>query len=62
MLGEGNHEAGVKIQKKYSNLNNVDKEFSRLADYWDSKLEKQQIITPNEGMNTFINIWNLYQA
>ena len=26
------------------------------------KRQKLQIMTPNEGMNTMINIWTLYQA
>lgn len=62
MLGEGNRDEGIKIRDKYSNLDNVDKAFSKLAQFWNSKLEKLQVKTPNEGMNTLINIWNLYQA
>jgi len=62
MLGEGNREAGSAIREKYSNLDNVDKVYDDLRQYWDSKLSKLQINTPNIGMNTLINIWNIYQA
>lgn len=62
MLGEGNRIEGKKIREKYSNLHNIDLAYEDLARFWDCKLNKLQIKTPNEGMNTLINIWNLYQA
>ena len=62
MLGEGNREQGEKIKKKYSDLANVDKAYKRLEEYWEEKLSRLHIKTPNEGMNTMINIWNLYQS
>ena len=62
MLGEGNREEGKKAKKKYSNLAVVDKSYADLKDYWDNKFKKLQINTPNEGMNTLINTWTLYQA
>lgn len=62
MLGEGNRAKGKEIKEKYSNYDNVDAAYQQLADYWDDKLTRLQINTPNEGMNTMINIWNLYQS
>lgn len=62
MLGEGNREAGKKIREKYSDMENVDAAYAQLKDYWESKFTQLQIKTPNEGMNTLINTWNLYQA
>ena len=62
MLGEGNREKGKQIRKKYSNPHNVDHVYEQLAAYWDQKFQKLQINTPNDGMNTMINTWNLYQA
>lgn len=62
MLGEGNREQGEKIKEKYSDLANVDKAYKQLEEYWEEKLSRLQIKTPNEGMNTMINIWNLYQS
>lgn len=62
MLGEGNREAGKKIRGKYSDMANVDAAYAQLKDYWENKFAQLQIKTPNEGMNTLINTWNLYQA
>ena len=62
MLGEGNREAGKVIREKYSNFENVDRAFAELHNYWERKCSKLQIETPNEGMNTLINTWTLYQS
>lgn len=62
LLGEGRRENAGSYRLKYSNTENIDREFRRLADFWDKKLSNLQINTPNKGMNTSINIWNLYQA
>lgn len=62
MLGEGNREAGAKMRKKYSDMKNVDAVYTELHDYWEDKCRKLQIKTPNEGMDTLINTWTLYQA
>ena len=62
MLGEGNRDAGKKIREKYSDMANVDAAYAQLKDYWENKFAQLQIKTPNEGMNTLINTWNLYQA
>lgn len=62
ILGEGNREAGRKAREKYSNLKAVDEVYEKLKAYWEKKLHKLQIQTPNQGMNTLINTWTLYQA
>ena len=62
MLGEGNRAAGKKIKEKYSNLANVDAAYETLRKFWQDKFDKLQIQTPNEGMNTLINTWTLYQS
>ncbi|MDF2543317.1 MAG: glycosyltransferase 36 [Herbinix sp.] len=62
LLGEGRRAAGAMIRSKYKNLSQVDAAFDQLANFWDEKLKKLQITTPNKGMNTLINTWNLYQA
>ena len=62
MLGEGSREAGKKIREKYSDMANVDAAYAQLREYWENKFAQLQIKTPNEGMNTLINTWNLYQA
>lgn len=40
----------------------MDAAHERLRSFWNSKIEKLQISTPNQGMNTLINTWTLYQA
>ena len=62
MLGEGNREEGARIREKYSDMKAVDQAYAELAQYWNNKLNKLQIKTPNEGMNTLINTWTLYQS
>jgi N,N'-diacetylchitobiose phosphorylase len=62
MLGVGNREKGKQIKEKYSKNNNVDGAFEKLRQYWDSKLACFKCKTPNDGLNTMINIWTLYQA
>lgn len=62
MLGFGRRSKGKEIKEKYANTANVDAAFRELRHYWDTKLSRFQIKTPHEGMNTMINIWNLYQA
>ncbi len=62
ILGEGTHEAGITLRAKYSDFNEIDRAYRQMADYWSEKRNKLQIQTPNEGMNTLINTWTLYQA
>lgn len=62
LLGEGKREQGKIMRKKYQDFTNVDKVYDNLKAYWNKKLHKLQIQTPNEGMNTLINTWTLYQA
>ena len=61
LLGEGNADAGEQMRAKYTRAR-VEEDFKRLAAYWDRKLAALQVKTPNEGMNTELNIWNLYQS
>lgn len=62
LLGEGNRDAGRKMREKYSDFSQVDKAYAILHDFWQDKFDKLQIQTPNDGMNTLINTWTLYQS
>lgn len=62
MLGVGKREKGREIKRKYSNPVNIDQAFEELRQYWERKLSVFQCKTPHEGMNTMLNLWNLYQA
>ena len=61
LLGEGGIEAGKAMRKKYTQAR-ADEDFRRLAAFWDAKLACLQVDTPNPGLDTEINIWNLYQS
>lgn len=62
MLGEGRRETGALIREKYSDPDNVDRAAQELSDYWTEKFSKLQVRTPDENMNTMLNVWNLYQS
>jgi len=62
MLGEGGREAGGRVRDKYSSPPAVDAAFADLADYWDRKLSKLQVSTPDADMDVMLNTWTLYQS
>lgn len=62
LLGEGDREAGRKMREKYRDFGKVDEAYIKLQKFWQEKFDKLQIRTPNEGMNTLINTWTLYQS
>ena len=61
LLGEGGIAAGEAMREKYT-AEKVDADFAATARFWDQKLSCLQVDTPNEAMNTELNIWNLYQS
>lgn len=62
LLGEGGIEAGKEMRRRYASAAAVDEQFASLRKFWDQKCAKLQVNTPNSGMNTLLNIWNLYQS
>lgn len=62
MLGEGRREEGRRLRDKYRDTAAVDAVYGDLRQYWEDKCARLQIQTPNEGMNTLINTWTLYQS
>lgn len=62
MLGQGRAEAARAARERYGKPEAADRCFADLAAYWDDKLSRLQVDTPNAGMNTALNIWNLYQS
>lgn len=63
ILGVGSREEkGRAAKRRYSDLRNVDKAFDDLKKYWKNKTDVFQCRTPNQGLNTMINTWTLYQA
>ncbi|MEA4869003.1 MAG: N,N'-diacetylchitobiose phosphorylase [Christensenella sp.] len=62
LLGEGGVESGAAMRKKYGSAAAVDEQFEKLRRFWENKLSRLQIDTPNAGMNSLINTWTLYQS
>lgn len=62
LLGEGDRRQGKRMREKYRKEGCMDAVYTQLKDFWQRKFEKLQILTPNEGMNTLINTWTLYQS
>lgn len=61
LLGEGDAQEGRRIKERYT-FARVDQAFAELAAFWQEKLGKLQIQTPNPAMDTMLNIWTLYQS
>jgi cellobiose phosphorylase len=47
---------------KYRNGADVQQALANLREYWEENLSKFQTKTPDEDVNTMINIWNQYQC
>ena len=62
LLGEGTRENGRRMREKYANSLAVDRVYEELKAFWDEKQARMHVNTPDEGMNTLLNIWTLYQA
>lgn len=62
LLGEGDFSVAKAMRRKYANPESVDRQFNKLQDFWQEKCKRLQISSPNPGLDTHINIWNLYQS
>lgn len=62
MLGVGSREEGKRIRAKYAEFSAADRAYEDLRAYWEEKLSRLQIRTPDKGMDVMINTWTLYQA
>ncbi|MFZ3463554.1 GH36-type glycosyl hydrolase domain-containing protein [Vibrio harveyi] len=58
-IGKGN---GERLRAKYQDLAEVDNAFAGIKAHWDERCGKFQVKSPNEGLDTMINTWTLYQA
>jgi cellobiose phosphorylase len=48
--------------QKFKEKSNVDREFQRLREYWDTYLGNLNVAAPDREFNTMINVWNQYQC
>ena len=62
MLGEGGLEEGRRIREKYRDPAAVDEALADLARFWEDRLSRLQIATPDPDMDVMLNTWTLYQS
>lgn len=63
IMGVGSrYKIGYAMKEKYSITDNVDNAFKAVQAHWKNKWSTLQVETPHPGMNSMLNIWNLYQA
>jgi len=63
ILGVGSRaEKGQAARQRYSELAQVDAAFAELKAFWEEKTSRLQVSTPNQGMDTMLNTWTLFQA
>ncbi|MBO8161684.1 MAG: glycosyl transferase family 36 [Thermosipho sp. (in: Bacteria)] len=58
-IGEENIEEFI---KKYNSVENANREFERVKEFWKEFLEKEYVDTPDPAFNIFTNYWSKYQA
>ncbi len=61
-LGEGRRSSGARVRALYRAPEARDAAMAALRGYWDNKCAALQVQTPNQPMNTMLNIWTLYQS
>ncbi|SMY37244.1 N,N'-diacetylchitobiose phosphorylase [Photobacterium malacitanum] len=61
ILGVGKNE-GQRLRQKYQDNAVVDAAFAEIKHHWESRCNKFKVTSPNEGLDTMINAWTLYQA
>ncbi|MEC6814827.1 N,N'-diacetylchitobiose phosphorylase [Photobacterium toruni] len=61
ILGIGKNE-GQRLRQKYQDNAVVDAAFAEIKHHWESRCNKFRVTSPNEGLDTMINTWTLYQA
>lgn len=63
LLGQkGEKEASTLVQRYQDTASVVNTELEKLIAYWHGKLNHLQIQTPDEDLNTMVNIWNAFQC
>lgn len=45
-----------------SAVESAEDDFEKLAEFWEEHVERIQIETPDEAMNTMVNVWHPYQC
>jgi len=53
---------GKKYKEIYNSKDAVEKEFQRVQEYWNKRMNYYSCKTPSDEVNTMVNIWNQYQC
>jgi len=53
---------GRRLVKKYSDEENIKREFQNLMSLWNEYIESVKVETPDPGFDLSVNIWNKYQC
>jgi len=61
-IGHKYRDAARQVVDKYRDEQTVNREFQRLRTSWRNYLIAVQVETPDEEMNTMLNVWNQYQT
>ena len=61
-LGEGGYAEANAMREKYADPAALDEAYENLRSFWRKKQDQLRIKTPDEGMNTMLNTWTLYQS
>ncbi|MEG0741261.1 MAG: N,N'-diacetylchitobiose phosphorylase [Clostridia bacterium] len=61
LLGTGDAAAAAKAREKYTDAY-ADRAFIELRGYWENKLSRLQVKTPDADIDRSLNLWNLYQS
>ncbi|MDZ7293840.1 MAG: glycosyl transferase family 36 [candidate division KSB1 bacterium] len=54
--------AGAALVHKYRDVKVVKAEFQRVIEEWQDYLSAVQVFTPDDDLNTMVNVWNQYQT
>lgn len=57
-----NREQALEFSRKYSDLDEAEKAFDRVKQFWSTFIDSEKIHTPDNAMNIMTNIWLKYQA
>ena len=63
VLGEGrDRDQAIELAQRWREVSTADAAWARLGLFWDDRLDKIHVETPDGAMNVMLNRWLLYQA
>jgi N,N'-diacetylchitobiose phosphorylase len=62
LLGAYGGEEAAALIERYKDPSVVQEEYEELRNFWHKKLNRFQVLTPDEDLNQMVNVWNAYQC